>query len=253
MERVKVMQEVLKDGSVLCALVNKIKPGSVKKVNASKMPFKMRENIVKYLDACKALGMSETDLFVAQDLFEGDNMLAVIDQITSLGSIAQSIPEYTGPTIGPKKATANVREFSEEVLKQSITPQINAGGIKIEKEKGTDAIVRYGKVGQEMGKSAGGYSQLHEGSVKVEKEKGTDAIVRYGKVGQEMGVSHGGTSQLNEGALKIEKEKGTDSIVRYGKVGQEMGVSHGGTSQQNDGALAVEKQKNLDSLTRNLN
>lgn len=37
--------EVLKDGVLLCKLINTIKPGQIKKVNESKMAFKCMENI----------------------------------------------------------------------------------------------------------------------------------------------------------------------------------------------------------------
>lgn len=37
--------EVLKDGVLLCKLINCIKPGSIKKVNETKMAFKCMENI----------------------------------------------------------------------------------------------------------------------------------------------------------------------------------------------------------------
>lgn len=37
--------EVLKDGVLLCKLINCIKPASIKKVNESKMAFKCMENI----------------------------------------------------------------------------------------------------------------------------------------------------------------------------------------------------------------
>lgn len=37
--------ETLKDGVLLCKLVNTLKPGTVKKINESKMAFKCMENI----------------------------------------------------------------------------------------------------------------------------------------------------------------------------------------------------------------
>lgn len=40
-------EDVLKDGTVLCELMNKIKPGAVPKINTSGGEFKMMENINK--------------------------------------------------------------------------------------------------------------------------------------------------------------------------------------------------------------
>lgn len=43
----EAFEDVLKDGTVLCQLINKIKPGSVSKINTSGGQFKMMENITK--------------------------------------------------------------------------------------------------------------------------------------------------------------------------------------------------------------
>lgn len=48
--------EQLQDGRKLCLLVNKIKPGAVRRVNTSKMPFKQMENISNFLKAIREIG-----------------------------------------------------------------------------------------------------------------------------------------------------------------------------------------------------
>lgn len=41
----ETFEDVLRDGQVLCKLMNKISPGSVTKINSSGGQFKMMENI----------------------------------------------------------------------------------------------------------------------------------------------------------------------------------------------------------------
>lgn len=91
----------LKDGVALCKAMNAIKAGSIPRVNTMKMPFMMRENIVAFLEACKSYGMKPTDVFVTQDLFEGDNLVSVVDCIFALAGVAQS-KNFTGSVIGVK-------------------------------------------------------------------------------------------------------------------------------------------------------
>lgn len=40
-------EDVLRDGQVLCEVINKLAPGSVKKINSSGGDFKMMENLTK--------------------------------------------------------------------------------------------------------------------------------------------------------------------------------------------------------------
>ena len=60
---------MLKDGRVLCEVINKIRPGSVKKINTMNAPFKHRENIEQYIRACAGYGLREQDLFQVEEQY----------------------------------------------------------------------------------------------------------------------------------------------------------------------------------------
>lgn len=55
--------EALKDGIALCTLINKIRPGTIAKVEVSKVPFKQMANISSFIQACRTLGVRESSLF----------------------------------------------------------------------------------------------------------------------------------------------------------------------------------------------
>lgn len=105
----------LKDGKLLCNLINCIQPSSVKKINESKMAFKMMENIGNFLDGCVAYGLTKTDIFQTVDLYEAVNIPQVINGIHALGrKVGAKNPSL--PAIGPKESTEQKREFTEEQL-----------------------------------------------------------------------------------------------------------------------------------------
>ncbi len=60
----------LKNGQILCKLINTIKPGSVKKIEISNMPFKQMENISNFLKSSRTIGIAEYELFETVDLYE---------------------------------------------------------------------------------------------------------------------------------------------------------------------------------------
>jgi len=75
----------LRDGVLLCKLVNKLKPGSVTGFKTSSMTFVKMENIGKFLKALNdEFGLKSTDTFMTVDLYEEKNMVAVIDTILML-------------------------------------------------------------------------------------------------------------------------------------------------------------------------
>lgn len=62
--------ESLHSGQILCRLINRIKPGTITKIETSAMSFKEMENISHFLQACRSFGMADFDAFETLDLYE---------------------------------------------------------------------------------------------------------------------------------------------------------------------------------------
>ena len=101
---------------LLIRLINKLRPGSVKKINTMNAPFKQRENIEMYLKGCESYGLVAQDLFQVNDLYEAKNLYMIVDNLYALGGLAQR-NGFDGPVIGKKMPTQNKRAFDEATLK----------------------------------------------------------------------------------------------------------------------------------------
>ncbi|XP_013772171.1 myophilin-like [Limulus polyphemus] len=112
-------EDILRNGIILCKLMNKIKPGSIPKYNTSGGQFKLMENLNKFQEAVKKFGVSEVDLFQTVDLWEKRNIPQVAQCLSALGRECQRHPEWHGPCIGPKPAEQNKRDFTKEQLRAS--------------------------------------------------------------------------------------------------------------------------------------
>ena len=108
--------EALNDGKVLCKLINTLRPGSVRKINDSKMAFKKMENIGNFLEAAGQYGLAKSDSFQTVDLYEAENMPQVINAIHALGRTAQK-NGYRGKALGVKEAEKHARDFDPEQQK----------------------------------------------------------------------------------------------------------------------------------------
>jgi len=110
------MHDILKDGIILNNLANKL--GGNLKPNTTKMAFKQMENIGSFLTFCQdQLGVQKSDLFQTVDLYEKQNMNNVIMTIHAVGRRCNTLG-LSVPSLGPKEATAQPREWSEEQLKE---------------------------------------------------------------------------------------------------------------------------------------
>uniref|UniRef100_A0A8C8SFW2 Transgelin n=1 Tax=Pelusios castaneus TaxID=367368 RepID=A0A8C8SFW2_9SAUR len=117
-------QEWLKDGTVLCRLINSLYPkgqGPVAKIQSSSMAFKQMEQISQFLRAAEHYGIAPTDIFQTVDLWEGKNMACVQRTLMNLGGLAVTREDglFVGdPNWFPKKSRENRRDFSEDKLKE---------------------------------------------------------------------------------------------------------------------------------------
>ncbi|KAL1267981.1 hypothetical protein QQF64_033344 [Cirrhinus molitorella] len=99
----------LENGLLLCDLINKIRPGVVKKLNRLSTPIAGLDNISLFLKACAKLGLKEAQLFHPGDLQDLSTRVTVKHQESSrrlknvlitiywLGRKAHADPFYNGP------------------------------------------------------------------------------------------------------------------------------------------------------------
>ena len=66
-------------------LINDLKPGTIKKIQTSKMAFKCMENINAFVEGAKACGVPAEETFQTVDLWEKQNLNSVVICLQSLG------------------------------------------------------------------------------------------------------------------------------------------------------------------------
>uniref|UniRef100_A0A914CUG4 Calponin-homology (CH) domain-containing protein n=1 Tax=Acrobeloides nanus TaxID=290746 RepID=A0A914CUG4_9BILA len=103
----------LKDGTVLCNLANALSPDEIKKINNTKMAFKLMENISFFLKFAEK-HVNKVELFQTVDLFEGQDPNAVLVCLSSLARKSEKL--FGKPGLGPKEAEGEKRQWTEEQL-----------------------------------------------------------------------------------------------------------------------------------------
>ncbi|XP_057707583.1 LIM domain only protein 7-like isoform X1 [Corythoichthys intestinalis] len=110
----KDFRSALENGVLLCDLINKIRPGIIKRVNRLPTPIAGLDNINVFLKACLKLGLKEAQLFHPGDLQDLSSRVTVNDEETDrrlknvlitlywLSRRAQGEHSYDGPYLNFK-------------------------------------------------------------------------------------------------------------------------------------------------------
>lgn len=93
--------ESLKDGRLLCALVNKTFGDSTIRYKQSGMAFIQMENIEKFLNFCKAQGVAQDELFQTVDLYEEKDPYQVVIALQSFSRMLNDKFPGKYPLMGP--------------------------------------------------------------------------------------------------------------------------------------------------------
>ncbi|KAE8631774.1 hypothetical protein XENTR_v10001297 [Xenopus tropicalis] len=110
-------QKGLKDGVILCELMNKLRPHSIPKVNVSRQNWHQLENLSNFIKAMNLYGMKSVDLFEANDLFENGNMTQVQVSLLALAGLAKSRGMQSEVDIGVKYSEKQERNFDDNTKK----------------------------------------------------------------------------------------------------------------------------------------
>lgn len=81
--------DLLKDGHLLCKIMNTIQPGSIKRIH-SRGEYALRENVANFILACRKYGLREDDCFSSTDLCDRADLSQVASTLFSLAELAHS-------------------------------------------------------------------------------------------------------------------------------------------------------------------
>lgn len=110
-------QEDLKDGVILCMLMNKLQLDSVTGFQKSSKKFQQRDNISKFIEAMKNYGVKVEDLFGPNDLCENENMWQVQVSLLALKREAEAKGQQCGTDTYDKCLEKQERNFDETTTK----------------------------------------------------------------------------------------------------------------------------------------
>ncbi|KAH9973475.1 hypothetical protein BGW80DRAFT_241207 [Lactifluus volemus] len=93
----RLFTEAMRDGYVLCQLMNKLRPGSIARIDPREDGKLRMSNVTKFLASCSANGLPPEELFLRDDLIEGtsDCLARVAKTIIALVKWAETPSQST--------------------------------------------------------------------------------------------------------------------------------------------------------------
>lgn len=218
-------QKGLKDGVILCELMNKLHPGAVRKINHSQLNWHKLENLGNFIKAMLRYGLKPSDIFEANDLFENGNMTQVQTSLLALASMAKTKGMDTKVDIGVKYADKAQRNFDEGKIK--------AGQCVIGLQMGTN------KCASQAGMTAYG-TRRHLYDPKTQTEKPFDQSTISLQMGTNKGASQAGMSapgtrrDIFDQKVALQPVDNTTISLQMGtnKVASQRGMSVYGLGRQ---------------------
>jgi hypothetical protein len=182
------LADTLRDGVILCRLINKIAPSTIpsSQVSSSSVPFKQKENIRLFLQAAKRLGVKQYETFEVDELHadtpDKQDTGRVLQCIHSLAGVARSMPSFAGP-----------KEFG----KQGVAERAANGAAPQD--------WRHRKVPKKWGAGCTGQTFMGVGSAAVMERSKLDRTndIAFGAKSAGGEGARGEVSQLNSGSQKI--------------------------------------------------
>ncbi|XP_069779048.1 calponin-1 [Narcine bancroftii] len=210
------LMDGLKSGVVLCKLINKLQPGSVKKISDSPQNWHQLENIGNFLKAIARYGVKLHDIFEANDLYENCNLTQVQTTLMALASLAKTKGYHTKSDIGVRYAEKQQRIFNTETLK--------AGKNIIGLQMGTN------KFASQQGMTAYG-TRRHLFDPKTGVEKPLDQTTISLQMGTNKGATQAGMTAPGTRRHIVDNKLGTekcDSSIVSLQMGTNQGASQKG-------------------------
>uniref|UniRef100_UPI00398E82A6 calponin-2-like n=1 Tax=Pristiophorus japonicus TaxID=55135 RepID=UPI00398E82A6 len=211
-------QKGLKNGVILCELINKIKPNSVKKINRSALNWHQLENVSNFIKAMQSYGIKPHDTFEANDLFESGNLTQVQTALLALAGMAKTKGMNAGVDIGIKYADKQQRSFDQETL--------NAGQCVIGLQMGTN------KCASQTGMAAYG-TRRHLYDPRAHIPTSVDQSTISLQMGTNKGASQAGMTAPGTRRPIYDKKLGTeqcDNSTASLQMGTNQGANQSGTN-----------------------